>query len=135
MGVSPVRCEPVVDVEKPVEAEALVSSQRLSFLGGVDPKTGDVIDPSHELYGEKLTDRVLILPGGRGSTVGSYVLMEMSDRGTAPAGIVVREAEPILVVGCVLGDIPLFHRPERDLVEELSTGDVVKLLPGGKVEV
>ncbi|AAM02699.1 aconitase X swivel domain-containing protein [Methanopyrus kandleri] len=135
MSVSPVRCEPVVDVEEPVEAEVLVSSQRLSFLGGVDPKTGEVVDPSHELCGEKLTGRVLVLPGGRGSTVGSYVLMEMADRGTAPAGIVVREAEPILVVGCVLGDIPLFHRPERDLVEELSTGDVVKLLPGGKVEV
>ncbi len=130
-----VRCDPIVDVDEPVEAEVLVSSRRLSFLGGVDPETGEVVDPSHELCGKVLTDRVLVLPGGRGSTVGSYVLMEMAHRGTAPAGIVVREAEPILVVGCVLGDIPLFHKPERDLVSELDNGDVVRILPGGRVEV
>ncbi|MEO2240934.1 MAG: DUF126 domain-containing protein [Euryarchaeota archaeon] len=129
-----IECEPVVDVEEEIEAEALVSRQRLSFLGGVDPETGEVVDPTHELHGERVTGKVLVLPGGRGSTVGSYVIMELAERGRAPAAIVVREAEPILIVGCVLGRVPLLHRPDRDPVERLSTGDVVRVLPGGVLE-
>jgi methyl-accepting chemotaxis protein len=57
--------------------ELIVSSEPISFLGGVDPKTGIVIDPNHELKGQSIKDKVLFIPGGKGSTVGSYVIFQM----------------------------------------------------------
>ena len=49
----------------------------LSFWGGVDPSTGCVIDRSHPLHNTSITDRVLVLPGGRGSCTGSQVILEL----------------------------------------------------------
>ncbi len=128
-----IRFEPVVEPEDAVEAELLVSRKKLSFLGGVDPETGTVVDPTHDLRGERVSGKILLIPGGRGSTVGSYVLMEMARRGTAPAAILTLEAEPILVVGCVLGRVPLAHRPDRDPYEALEGAERVRLEPEGKV--
>ena len=51
------------------EGELIVSDEAISFLGGVDPETGVVIDPNHELKGQSIKDRVLFIPGGKGSTV------------------------------------------------------------------
>ena len=59
------------------EGELIVSSEAISFLGGVDPETGVVIDPNHELKGESIKGKVLFIPGGKGSTVGSYVIFQM----------------------------------------------------------
>ena len=53
------------------KGEALVSNNPISFLGGVDPYTGQVIDSKHELNGKNIKDKILIIPGGKGSTVGS----------------------------------------------------------------
>ncbi len=128
-----VRFEPIVAPEDVVEAELLVSRRKLSFLGGVDPETGEIVDPTHDLSGEVVSGKVLLIPGGRGSTVGSYVIMEMARRGTAPAAILTLEAEPILVVGCVLGDVPLAHRPDSDPYEELEGAERVKVRPDGEV--
>ena len=38
--------------------ELIISSEPISFLGGVDPKTGIVIDPNHELKGQSIKDKV-----------------------------------------------------------------------------
>ena len=59
------------------EGEAIVTKDSISFLGGVDPDTGVVIDKKHELYNQCITDKILIIPSGKGSTVGSYVIYQM----------------------------------------------------------
>ena len=59
------------------KGELIVSSEPISFLGGVDPETGIIIDPTHELKGECIKDKVLFITGGKGSTVGSYVIFQM----------------------------------------------------------
>ena len=46
------------------EGELIVSNEAISFLGGVDPETGVVIDPNHELKGQSIKDKVLFIPGG-----------------------------------------------------------------------
>ncbi|MFW6136146.1 MAG: aconitase X swivel domain-containing protein, partial [Chloroflexota bacterium] len=53
---------------------ALVSSEPIGFLGGVDPDTGLVIEPGHPLEGQSIAGCVLVFPTGKGSTVGSYTL-------------------------------------------------------------
>lgn len=110
---------------------ALVSVEPLSFFGGVDPRTGRIVEKGHELYGRKIASRVLIFPRGKGSTVGSYVIYSMSKYGTAPAAILNVQTEPIVVAGCVLGNIPLVDRLETDPTESIRNGDHVSV-DGGK---
>ena len=104
------------------EGEALVSSEPIGFLGGIDPDTGYVVEPGHCLRGECVTNRILVFPTGKGSTVGSYTLYRMAIAGTAPAAIVNAESEAIVAVGAIMADIPMV-----DLVDvtRIRTGDWV----------
>ena len=81
----------------------------LSFWGGVDPFSGEVIDRHHPLSGECLAGRVLAIPSGRGSCTGSSVLMELISNGHAPAALVLAEAEEILTLGVLVAQT-LFER-------------------------
>lgn len=81
----------------------------LSFWGGVDPCTGEVIDRHHPLSGEHLHDRVLAIPSGRGSCTGSSVLMELISNGHAPAALVLAEADEILTLGVLVAQT-IFER-------------------------
>lgn len=81
----------------------------LSFWGGVDPFSGEVIDRHHPLSGERLAGRVLAIPSGRGSCSGSSVLLELISGGHAPAALVFADAEEILTLGVLVAEI-LFER-------------------------
>ena len=81
----------------------------LSFWGGVDPFSGEVIDRHHPLSGECLAGRVLAIPSGRGSCTGSSVLMELISNGHAPAALVLAEADEILTLGVLVAQT-LFQR-------------------------
>ncbi len=93
----------------------LVTDAPLSFLGGVDPATGMVIEAGHPLHGQSIAGRVLVFPHGKGSTVGSYVLYGLARNGVAPAAIVNEEAETIIAAGALIAGIPLVDHPERPL--------------------
>ena len=83
---------------------ALVTTEPLSFWGGLDPETGEIIDRRHPLSGERLTGRVLVLPHGRGSCSASGVLLEAIRNRTAPAAILVTRVDPIIGLGAILAD-------------------------------
>ena len=50
------------------ESEAMVSRMDISFFGGVDPETGTVVEPGHDLEGQSIAGKVLAFPTGKGST-------------------------------------------------------------------
>ena len=79
----------------------VASRQMLSFWGGVDPATGVVIDQRHPLCGESLAQRVVVLPKGKGSSTGSYVLVDAWVAGTGPAAIVLNQVDEIIALGAV----------------------------------
>jgi predicted aconitase with swiveling domain len=54
--------------------ELLVSPAPISFLSGVNPDTGVVVEKGHPLEGKTIAGRVLAFPYGKGSTVGSYII-------------------------------------------------------------
>ena len=118
----------------------LFSPEPISFLGGVDPETGEITEKSHPLYGKGIAGRVLVFPHGKGSTVGSYVIYALARNGKAPAGMVNAEAEPIIVVGAIIGGIPLIDRPGialnllRDGVMARVDGDTGELEYEGELE-
>ena len=114
---------------------ALVSRQAISFLGNVNPGTGVVVDPAHELFGQSIAGKVLIFPGGKGSTVGSYVIYQLKKRGLAPAAMINLRSEPIVAVGAIISGIPLVDRvPEWVL--QIVSGTLVEVdADGGRVMV
>ena len=81
----------------------------LSFWGGVDPYSGEVIDRHHPLSGEQLAGRVLAIPSGRGSCTGSSVMMELISNGHAPAALVLAEPDEILTLGVLVAQM-IFQR-------------------------
>lgn len=103
----------------------IVSSEPISFLGGVNPGTGEIIDPNHELKGEIIKDKVLFIPGGKGSTVGSYVIFQMKKNNTSPKAIICLNAEPIIATGAIMSDIPMVDCPED--TEALTNGVLVEV--------
>lgn len=80
----------------------LVLDEPLSFWGGVDPSSGEVIDVHHPQRGANVAGRVLVMPSGRGSSSSSSVLAEAIRAGTAPAAIVLAERDPILALGAIV---------------------------------
>jgi predicted aconitase with swiveling domain len=84
---------------------ALVSRDAISFLGGVDPQTGVVIEKGHSLFGRSVKGTVLVFPGGKGSTVGSYLIYQLKKNGVAPVAMINVRAEPIVAVGAIISGI------------------------------
>ena len=105
---------------------ALVTGQAISFLGNVNPETGVVVDPAHELFGESIAGKVLIFPGGKGSTVGSYVIYQLKKRDLAPAAMINLVSEPIVAVGAVISGIPLVDRVGEEVLR-IKSGTIVNV--------
>ncbi len=95
--------------------KALISKSPISFLEGVDPKQGKIIDKSHELFGLSIDGKVLIFPYSVGSSVGAYVLYKLKENGKAPSAIINLKSDNVIVSGCAIAKIPLV-----DMVEGLS---------------
>jgi hypothetical protein len=106
---------------------ALISDAPIGFLGGVDPKTGTVIEKGHPLEGRNIAGRVLIFPNGKGSTVGSYVMLQLAKNDKAPAAIINRTAEPIIAVGAIISKIPMVDMPEKDISKILKDGQMISV--------
>lgn len=96
---------------------ALVTKEAISFLGNVNPETGIVVDPNHELFGQSVSGKVLIFPGGKGSTVGSYVIYQLKKRGLAPIAMINLCSEPIVAVGAIISGIPLVDRVPEEVLQ------------------
>ena len=92
------------------EGPALVTSQGIAFNLGVDEVTGIIIETGHALEGESVAGRVVVCRSGKGSTAGSFSLLQLAQRGIAPAAIVNMQADAVITAGCVLAEIPLVHR-------------------------
>ena len=106
------------------EGEALVTSQPISFYGGVDPTTGVVIEKGHELYGQSIKDKILVFPTGKGSTVGSYTLYRMKKSRSAPAAIINKECETVVAVGAIISEIPCVDKIDTSKIKK---GDTIQI--------
>ena len=99
------------------QGEAIVTSQAISFFGGIDPDTGVVVERGHQLEGQCVAGKVLVFPTGKGSTVGSYTLYRLKNNGHAPLAILNAECETITAVGCIIAEIPCVDQlPIRDIL-------------------
>jgi predicted aconitase with swiveling domain len=106
------------------QEEALVTSQPISFYGGVDPNTGEIIEKGHELQGKSVKGKILVFPNGKGSTVGSYTLYRMKKNGVAPAGMINEECETVVAVGAIISDIPCVDKID---ISRIQMGDSIRI--------
>ena len=102
----------------------LVSPSPITFLSGVDPETGVLVEKGHPLEGCSIAGTVLAFDFGKGSTVGSYVIYALHRNGKAPAALINTSADPIVAVGSIIGGIPLVDQPEVS-IHRLRSGVMV----------
>jgi predicted aconitase with swiveling domain len=107
-----------------VQGEALVSTQAISFFGGIDPDTGCVVERGHALEGQSIAGKVLVFPTGKGSTVGSYTLYRLKENGHAPLAILNAECETITAVGCIIAEIVCVDQLP---IQKIPMGSLVKI--------
>ena len=105
------------------EGELVVLTEPLSFWGGLDPETGLIKDVRHPESGVAVGGKILAMAHGRGSSSASAILSEAMRKGTAPAGMILEEPDPILVIGALVGrhlyevECPIVVGPEPEPAE------------------
>lgn len=118
----------------------LVSGEPLSFWGGYDHRTGEIIDRRHPLSGQVAAGRVLAVPFTRGSSTTTAVLLEAVRAGTAPAALLTTGDDTFLALASVVADelyqrpIPIIALGSADF-ERLTTGQPATVLPDGRVRL
>ena len=119
---------------------ALVGNEPLSFWGGYDWKTGEIIDRRHMLSGAVARDKILAIPFTRGSSTTTAVLLEAIRAKTAPAAIITTETDFFFALASVVADelytspLPLVSLSEEDF-SQLKTNDIAQITRSGAVIV
>ena len=119
---------------------ALVSHEPLSFWGGYDWKTGEIIDRRHELSGSNARDKILAVPFTRGSSTTTAVLLEAIRAHTAPAAILTTDVDFFFALASVVADelytspLPLIALKEQDFLQ-LKTNDEIQVTADGTVVI
>jgi len=120
------------------QGKALVLPEPLSLWGGLDPQTGQIIDQRHPSLGQNVTEKVLLLPAGRGSSSASSILLESVRVGTAPAAIITAEPDGILTLGAIVARTLYDKAPPVVVLAAGDYGEVIKLVqdhPGTRLRV
>ena len=120
------------------EGEALVTSDALSFWGGYDFHTGEIIDKHHPLAGIRAAGRILAVPFSKGSSTTTAVLLEAVRAGTAPAAIVTTGTDSFFALASIVADV-MYGKPfpvialDADDFASLKTGEYLTVEVSGAI--
>src|SRR5690349_9339470 len=123
-----------------VHGSVLVGNEPLSFWGGYDWKTGEIIDRRHILSGAIARDKILAVPFTRGSSTTTAVLLEAIRAKTAPAAILTTDTDFFFALASVVADelyaspLPLVALSEHDFAQ-LQSGDEIQIAAQGQVKL
>jgi len=109
------------------EGEALVTTEPISGWGGVDPRTGTVIETRHELRGQSFAGKVLVFPGAKGSSGWSAQFHLARVMGTAPAAWLFNQMTTKVALGAVVSHAPAMTDFDIDPLAVIRTGDWVRV--------
>jgi len=113
------------------EGEVLLLTEPVSFWGGVDHH-GEIIDVHHAQHKAKMTNKILVMPSGRGSSSATAVLAELIRTGDGPLAIVMLQCDTILVIGALVSaEIYGISMP----IVELDQEQYAQLSDGMRVKV
>ena len=111
-----------------VQGEALVTKETISGWGGIDPKTGTIIELRHELRGQSFKDKILVFPGAKGSSGWSAFFHMARLMGTAPKGIIFNKMTTKIALGAVVTHAPAMTDLDQDPLTLIETGDWVEMV-------
>jgi cis-L-3-hydroxyproline dehydratase len=122
------------------EGEALVTQDALSFWGGYDFTTGEIIDKHHPLAGVRAAGRILAVPFSKGSSTTTAVLLEAVRAGTAPAAIITTGTDAFFALASIVAgemygkSFPVIALEAADFAS-LRTGDRLTISSDGRIAV
>jgi len=109
------------------EGEAVVSNDDIMFYL-INPETGEVIEQGHDLFGKSIAKKILIFPGGKGSSVvQADGLFQLNQRNNAPKGMIIKNPETVLVSSAIIFEIPMVDRVEPEFYEVVKSGDMIRI--------
>lgn len=126
-------------IQGEAQGEVLFTDEPLSFWGGYNAREGTIIDTHHELCGMSAAGKVLVLPGARGSSTGSGILLEAIRLDKAPAALILKRRDAILGLGAIVGRelynkvLPLVIVSEDDF-ELLHKARTIQISNAGLIE-
>jgi predicted aconitase with swiveling domain len=109
------------------EGEALVTKQNLAGWGGLNPMDGTIIETRHELKGQSIKGKVLVLPGIKGSSGSSTRFHIARLAGAAPKAMIFNEMTTKTALCVVVTHAPAVTDLDRDPLEVIATGDWVRV--------
>lgn len=119
-----------------LEGEALVTRDRISGWGGMDPRSGTIIELRHELRGVCFAGKILVFPAAKGSSAWSHYFHLARLAGKAPAGLLVGRVCTRSALGAAVLKVPALTEFDRDPVAAIRTGDRLRVdADAGTVEV
>jgi predicted aconitase with swiveling domain len=114
------------------DGEALVTHDALSFWGGYDFHTGEIIDKHHPLAGVRASGRILAVPFSKGSSTTTAVLLEAVRAGTAPAAILTTGTDAFFALASIVADV-MYGKPFP--VIALESADFATLRTGEHLSI
>jgi predicted aconitase with swiveling domain len=109
------------------EGEALVTRQRISGWGGIDPRNGMIVENRHELKGKSFKDKVLVFPGAKGSSGGSMGFHRARLAGVTPKAFIFNQMSSKMAITAIVTHAPAVTGLDQDPLDVIETGDWVKV--------
>ncbi|WP_117192814.1 aconitase X swivel domain-containing protein [Rhizobium terrae] len=107
------------------EGEALVTSETISGWGGINERTGTVIERRHEMRGVSFAGKILVFPGAKGSSGWSAYFHMTRLNGVQPQAMIFTRMTTKIALGAVVTRVPAITELDRDPLSVIETGDWV----------
>lgn len=109
------------------EGEALVTRMHISGWGGIDSRTGTIVETRHDLRGISFAGKVLVFPGAKGSSGWSNAFHLTRTLGVAPAAMLFNQMTTKIALGAVVTRAPALTDFDQDPLACIETGDWVSV--------
>ena len=109
------------------QGEIIVSKDAVCFYL-VEPETGVVVEKNHDIEGQCIAGKILVMPSGKGSSVvQADGLYKLAQNNKAPKAMIIEHADTVLVSGAIVMEIPMVHKVDKVFYDRVENGDVITL--------
>ena len=119
-----------------IEGEVIISKDDVMFYL-IKPETGEVIEPEHDLENKIISNKILIFPSGKGSSVvQADGLYQLKIKNNAPKAMIIQRPETVLVASAIIMEIPMVDKVEEEFYKIVKNGDRIRLdATNGEIEI
>ena len=122
------------------KGKLLFSGEPISFWGGYNYLTGEIIDRRHPLSGQIAAGCILAVPFTRGSSTTTAVLLEAVRANTAPAAILTTGVDSFFALASIVAremyakPIPIFTISHQDF-SRFQSEDYLTITEDGRITI